>query len=95
MLIGTPVLQAGWAYAPWKKPDKKNASREPWDPNSKNLFEEPTFADANGQRVPRSIKMYSYSKVENRLADKGPREDDTWGVITVGMTVHFQFHDFM
>ena len=90
------VVKLGFAYAPWKKPSKKNAAKEPRDPNAKNLFEEPTFADAGGQRVMRSVRVYSFSKPsDGKLADKGPREDDIFSLITVGQTVHFQIHDFM
>ena len=88
------IVRTGFSWAPWKKPAKK-ATKEPRDPNSKDLFEDPKYADAQGQRVLKSVKMYSFSKVDGRQADKGPRDEDTWSIIYVGQTIQFKFHDFM
>lgn len=82
------------SFAPWKKP-KKGAPREPRDPTAKNLFEDPGYAEAQGQRAMKSVRVYSFHKVDGKNADKGPRDDDTTSVIHVGQTIHFQIHDFM
>jgi len=51
------------------------------------------MADDNGFRVPRRVKMYSFTR--EGTFEKGAREDAMYAQLAVGCTLHFKIHDFM
>jgi len=49
--------------------------------------------EAGGFRVIKNVKMFSF--LREGTFDKGHRDDESFSVLSVGVTIHFKIHDFM